>query len=238
MRRNTALVAVALAVLLGTAGVAAALSPQSSGGDRTVAVAATGTAEASPDQAVLRVAVTAAGDDAGTVRDRLAENASSMRAALSEAGVDESQVTTVRFDISRNHRHEEDPTAPKYRGIHAFEITVRNVSKVGTYIDVAVENGASRVEDVRFTLSEEKRSDLRQDALREAMNDSRAQAETLAASGDLRLTGVSHVSTVEADYRPVHREVALAAGDAGGTSVSSGPVTVRVQVRVVYNATA
>jgi len=46
---------------------------------------------------------------------------------------------------------------------------VTNTSRVGELVDVAVANGATGVRNVEFTLSEESQSELRNQALEEAM---------------------------------------------------------------------
>lgn len=240
-QRSYAVVAVALAVLLAGAGVAAALggttgaSQPTTDGTSTITVGASGSAETTPDRAVLRVAVVTTGDSATEVREGLAANVSSMRDALAEAGVDDAQIRTARYDLSQNHEARENPNAPEYRGYHGFQITLNDTDAVGTVIDAAVEGGATRVEDVQFTLSEEQSRELRSEALEDAMSNARGQATTLAGASDLTLDGVADVSTTERYGGPVAYQAATA--DAGGTSVESGPVSVSVQVQVTFNAT-
>lgn len=250
MRRDSTILVIAFAALAVGAGVTAAVGGLPAGDAvqpsterpetddaRTVSVGASGTAETSPDQAVVTVAVVTTADTASAARSELAANVSRMRAALTDAGVADDQIRTQRYDISRNYEARDDPTAPAYRAMHAFRITVTDTDRVGAVIDTAVENGATNVDDVRFTLSTETRRELRQQALEDAMANARGQAETLAESGDLTITGVGAISTVERGYGPVaYESAALAAGDAG-TTVESGPVSVSVQVQVTYNAT-
>ncbi|MFC7176247.1 SIMPL domain-containing protein [Halosegnis marinus] len=242
--RTIAVVAVALAVLLAGVGAAAALggtnsvqTPTAAAGDgSTVSVGASGSAEAAPDRAVVRIAVVATGDTADEARERLAENVSGMRDALRDAGVEDAQVRTTNYDLSENYQARENPDAPGYRAYHGFQVTLDDIDTVGTVIDAAVDGGATRVENVRFTLSDERARELRNEALNDAMTNARAQAETLADAGDLTLGGVHSVATSQGYYGgPVAYETA----DAGGarTSVESGPVSVQVQVQVTYNAT-
>lgn len=249
MRRNVTLAVLALAVLLVGVGVGAAVtnpaaqSQSADGADgKTISVGASGAAETTPDQATLRVAVVTEGDSASQVRQQLADNGSQMREALREEGVSDDQIRTSRYDISRNHRARPGPEgersdAPEYRGIHEFSVTLSDLDRVGTVIDTAVENGATQVDDVRFTLSSEKERELRSEALGDAMDNARTQADALAAAGDLQVTGVHSVSTTESHY-PRYQTAAVAADSGGGgTAVESGPVTVSVQVQVTYNAT-
>ena len=246
MRHTRQLAAAAgVAALLIFAGCIGGLANAGSGsdaGDRTVQVSADAAVEAAPDRATVRVAVVERGDDARAVRDRLAENSSAMREALEAEGYN---VTSVRYDIDRDRRERRrgESGDPEYVGRHSFAVRVDDPDAAGDAVVVAVENGASRIERVTFGLSDATRQDLRERAIENAMANARADAETIAESGDLRLTGVAAASTGPTGVEPVvRREVAAAAADGAGggapTRIEAGTVTVRAQVTVTYNATS
>ncbi len=237
-----------VAVLLLTAGCVGSLNPTGDASaqtvrpaaeGKTISVSATGQAAAEPDQAVLRVAVLASGEDANAVRERLAENATQLRQALRRVGVGDDRVRTVAFSIDREYREQNGDRVPAgFQGVHAFEITLSNASRAGAVLDAAVSNGADRVDGVELTLSEERRREIRAEALRDAIDNARANADVIAESTNLTIEGVHSVSTGDFSYSPIRVE-ALSA-DAGGqaaTEIESGPVTVTAQVSVTYNAT-
>lgn len=236
-------------LLVVTAGCAGSLNPTDSanaqvqnGTDgQSISVAASGQAEATPDQAILRVAVVAEGNDANTVRQQLAENVSRMRQALTDANVSDDDIRTVAFNIDERYDRTENGREPTgYRGIHAFEITLSDADRVGQIIDVAVSNGANQVDSVELTLSEERRREVRSAALRDAMGNARSNADVIAGEANLTISNVHSVSTGDLSFSPVRATVAeatTAAGDAS-TNIESGPVTVVAQVEVVYNANA
>lgn len=252
--RRTALTALTLALLLGTAGCSAVATNGGSapttdhqaapadGPTRTIQVSASGSAETAPDQAVIRLSVVATGDDPGDVRTRLARNVSAVRSALEDLDLGVEQVRTVEYDIGRGERELPEGAErerPAYRGEHGLAVTVDNVSRVGDVIEATVDagDGDVRIQGVRFTLSEETRRGLRQQALADAMDSARAQATTLAREAKLDVAGVLSVSTTERDFQPRTVERTAAAGDAP-TMVESGPVSVSVTVQVTYNATS
>jgi uncharacterized protein YggE len=235
-----------VAALLATAGVGAAFatggspvgaqqSAQADASD-TITVGASGQVQAAADRAVVRVGVVATGDEIETVRSHLSENASSMRSALNEMGIEDGQIRTAYYDISTNRRYGgAESDEPTYRAIHSFAITVEDPDSVGQVVDTAVTSGADEVDGIEFTLSADKREQLRQEALTEAMNSARGEASTIAAAEDLSITGVDHVSTTEYHARPYGvQTAALAAGGDAGTSIDSGPVSVSASVTVVY----
>lgn len=243
--RSTLAGAAVVAALLVTAGIGGAITTgdapanaaaQTQQMSDTITVSGSGTVQAEADRAVVRVGVISTGDDISAVREDLSENASDMRDALADMGIDESQIRTAYFDISSNERYgPREPDRPTYRGLHAFEITIDEPDEAGQVIDTAVSNGASEVDGVEFTLSSDRREDLREQALESAMDNARSEASTVAGAEDLSITGVERISTTDFSRTPFAVETA-AAGDGGArTSISSGPVTVRASVTVVYD---
>ncbi|MFB6135694.1 MAG: SIMPL domain-containing protein [Halobacteriaceae archaeon] len=234
------LVAVSFAGVLGVGVGATGANAPAPQANRTLQVNAVGHAEADPDVAVLRVAVVTRGDDAQTARQRLAENVSDLRAALSDAGLSDDQITTAHYGLDRDRPERKAPSGESeatYRAVHAFEIRLTDLDAVGETIDTAVASGATQVHGVEFTLSEEKRRELRRDAIADAMANARGQAEALATAGDLTVTDLRHASTGNVGYRPYRVEMAAATSGAGGaTTVDSGAVTVTVRVNAVFGA--
>jgi len=247
MTRKRLVATLLTAALLVTAGCAGGIgsaddaanddAAQQSQPDRTVSVSASGEVTADPDRAVLDVAVEATDEDPETVRQRLAENASQMRSALEEMGIESDQITTQHYVIRQDRESRENPDVTSYRGTHAFEVEIDDVDAVGTVVETAVNNGATNIGSVRFTLSEDARADLREDALGEAVDNARADAEVLASNTNLTVTGVSSVSTGRVDVRPYRAEAQTAGAGDAGTNIESGPVSVTAQVQVTYNAT-
>jgi uncharacterized protein YggE len=215
------------------------------GGTATVSVSATGTAQAQPDQAILRVSSIAVADNSSVAANRLARNVTQLRDALLAANLSEDQVRTVRYDLFRQEPERDrgpragGPNRTQFVARQTLEVRLNDTDRAGEIVDVAVANGATEVEDVTFTLSEATRRQLQQRALREAAADARGQAEAIAAAADLELAGVRSIST--GGGGPVfEQERAAVTADAASaeTTIESGPVTVTAQVTVTYNATA
>jgi uncharacterized protein YggE len=208
--------------------------------DRTITVSAVGEAETAPDRATVRVAATATGDDPAAVRDDLAADAQSLRDALEAAGISEEDYKTSNYRIDEQHRpRERQREAPAYRGVHTFEVTLDDPDRTGSVIDAAADSNAE-INDIELTLSETRRDELRTEAIENAMSDARMQADTIADSGELHVTGVQRVDATQRHFRPVRYE--SAAGDGAAppveTAINTGDVSVQYQVSVTYNATA
>jgi uncharacterized protein YggE len=263
-RTKASLVAAVLAVLLVTAGclggpggavgasvsgtnasaeataVADADTDTDDGTTQTIRVDATGSETAQPDRAVLRVAVETTGKNASVARQRLAENVSGVRSALGEMDIDDGQVTTAYFDIGRDRRRTQEGEEVVFRGRHALTVTVTQPDRVGAVIVTAVENGATDVDDVDFTLSESTRRDLRRDALAEAVENARTKAETVASASESVPEGLT-VRRVRTDAVDVRRTVEYAGRArveaAAPTDIQGGSVDVTARVVITFNAT-
>ena len=219
---------------------------------RAITVSAEGEQSGDPDLAVLSLGVESRGDSAEAVRSEIASDAESLLAALEDEGIPEDDITTDRFRIRERidrraaERDEIDPRGElpdeyrHYEGTHTFRVEVRDVERVGDVIDTAVDAGADDVGRVTFTLSEEKRAELREAALREALSNAREEAETIADEVDATITEVTLVDASDGRITPVRREVAEddasqpAPEPSPQTGIEPGEVTVGVNVQVQY----
>jgi hypothetical protein len=204
---------------------------------RTITVSGDGEVSTEADLTVLTVAVTATASSADDARAQVAERSETMRQALRDAGVPDDAVTTAHFRVGPQYNYDgKERNVTGYQAVHAYTIEVAP-DRAGEVIDVAVGNGADEVQGVTFTLTDETRADLREEALRAAMDAARTDADTLADAANLSIAGVHSVST-SGGFTPVDTRVAYETADAGGASTSfePGPVTVTATVSVTYEA--
>lgn len=242
MRYRTYLLPTALAVLVLLSGCLAPLQTDGGSDDGAAAgpatISATGSGEvtAEADLAVISVSVTATADSADDARRQVAEDAERMRQALRDAGVSDDAVETVSYRVEPEYDHSgNSPEVVGYRAVHTFSVEVEP-GRAGEVVDVAVGNGADRVDGVAFTLTDETRADLRQRAIENAVDAARADAETMASASNLTLGDVRSLST-DGGSQPFHYDRAVAETAAGGsTSFEPGPVTVTATVSVTYEA--
>ena len=202
----------------------------------TLTTTGTGTMEADADLAVVSVAVVATAASADDARGQVASNAEQVRTALRDAGVPDDAVTTAFFAVYpqydyRNGERIEDG----FRAVHAFRIETAP-ARAGEVVDLAVGNGASEVQGVSFTLTEETRAALRTQAIERAVVAARADADAMAGAAGLSVTSVETMST-SGGFTPGERfDVAESAADGARTTFEPGPVSVSVTVQVTYRA--
>ena len=162
-------------------------------------VIATGAGEmqASPDLAVIRIAVETTGTEAARAGQDNAARMSSLRQALEKAGIPAQDIATTGYSIRSELRGQE--RSPKERGSgfvarNGIRVTVRALDRVGATIDAALAGGANQVDDVAFRLSDDRT--LRQKALALAVERARSQAQAMAAAAGGRLGPLIELSSL------------------------------------------
>lgn len=190
----------------------------------TVSVSATGTAAAEPDRAVVYLATSATAPTAGAATERLAANVSELRDALESSNLSVESVRTTGFQVFSQREN----GSTVYVARQSFEVTTTDPEAAGDVVDAAVAAGPTEVDGVAFALSEDRRQNLRAEAIDAAVTDARAQAEALADSADLTLGDVRSVSTGGGFDGPTRL--------AETTDIDASPVSVSASVQVTYNA--
>lgn len=213
---------------------------------RTVAVNATATIEREPELANIVLAVQS---EAPAARDAAQENATKMDRvieALRQLGITGDDVRTLSYEIQpqyahRNPTREQPEVLPPrivgYRAINMVQVTVDPVDGAGAAIDAALEAGANRVENLTFGLRDY--DSARLDAIRQAVENARREAEVLAAAAGQRLAEPLTISS--SSYRPPQPFPAPAmmrmeAMDAvaAPTPIQVGTLNVMATVHIVY----
>jgi hypothetical protein len=206
------------------------------GENATISVSASATASTTPDTVQIRAAVVATASDAETARRQVAENVSRTRTALAESGITDDQFRTRQFDIRTvREPRPNDSRQTRYRAVNEFEIEV-SPDRAGAVIDIAVGNGTNQINGVTFTLTDETRRDLRQQALRDAMANARADANTVAAASNVTVQSVKSVSTSEMQFIPFESRFAGGVAEDASTVIEPGPIEVSATVSVTYRA--
>lgn len=210
---SAAAVAGALVIWLAATALAQDTSSPSGKPVHTITVRATATVKAVPDVAVVSLGVRSESPDSAAA---FAQNAKDMQAVLDAvraAGIDEKDIQTTNLSLSQRVTNHGTPTEQRvFVASNSIQVTIQDLSSVGSLIDAAVRAGADAVNDIRFQLSDP--NTVRTDALTRAVTGARAKAETLATAADAQVVRV--VTIEEQNYQaPVYRatldQAALAA---------------------------
>lgn len=174
-------------------------------GPGTIRVAATGEAQATPDRAWVDLGVETSAPTAAAASAENARRMEAVIAALLRAGVQRADVETRDYNVFPDYapppEGRGEPVLRGYRVTNVVSARTDAVGRVGAVIDAALGAGANRVHGVRFGLRDP--GALRGQAIRQAIERGRREAEIIAASLGLRLGRVLDASTTSEPPRPM-----------------------------------
>lgn len=208
-----------------------------------ITVSGRGEAAMPPDQAVVRLGVTAQHKQAAQAQKTVSTAAQRILDNLKQAGVAEKQIQTASLTLSpiydQNRIQSSDrPPAPYivgYQASNIVQVTLDDVGKVGEVIDAGMAGGANQVEGIYFQLKDD--TSARQEALRLAVRQARAKAEAMAGALGVRLGPIADASEGGVEVFRPKMEMAgramLAAADVS-TPVQPGQVRIEANVALSY----
>lgn len=203
MRRTYYLAAVAIVAIVLISVVAVNRTPVIQTGvgnvaSKTLQVTGTGSISASPEQALLYLAVQT---QAASAAQATADNAAAMAKviqALTSIGIDKASIQTISYTLSPVYDKNPNQSVPSriigYSARNAIQVTLTDLTKIGTALDAAVTAGVNDVQGVTFTLSSETLAALQKQALAKAVQDADAQAKAVASSLGVSIIGPLSVS--------------------------------------------
>ena len=212
MRRMKFFMVGLVLAMLAFTGCAVAAATDVSATDNVIHVSGSGTVTGTPDRVQLAFAVETESPD---VKVAQADNAARMSAvidALVAAGVPKDQMKTTGYSIYPVYQDTTggilDQKIKTYQVTNTLQVTLKDVNQTGKIIDTAVSAGANKVNSIQFMLSDEQALALRSEALRKAVAGARADADVVAASLGVVITGTKNVD-ISQGYTPVAYDTSL-----------------------------
>lgn len=208
-------------------------------------VAGSGQARVAPDEATVRLGVTAQAPTARAAQEQVNRVANAVLTAVRELGVRAEDIQTSDLNLnplySQGRGQElQEPRITGYQASNVVSIRLEDLTKVGPAIDAGLSAGANRLEGVFFGLRNDQAA--RAEALTDAVREARSKAEALARALRVRLVEIVEVAeggvTISPPPTPFRGRMAMeAAAMDVSTPVSSGQVGVDASVTVRYRIT-
>lgn len=163
-------------------------------------------------------------------------NAAKMTAVLRglrEMGISSEDIQTQSYNIFPQYDFVEGKQIFRgYRVEHKLEIMVRDINRIGQVIDNAVLNGAIRVENIRFTISNS--SMFYQQALNAAVDDAISKSRAIGAKLNIDVSKVP-VQIVEVSYGPEAPIIPLAyQATEAATPIQPGQIEIGARVEAIF----
>ena len=202
--------------------------------DTKIAVTGSATVQAEPDMVTLSLGVEETKSDVAAAQALVNEKLAAVVEALKNAGVDEKDVQTGYYSIYNNYNYD-DPSDIQYVASCSLNVIVRELSKAGEMIDVAVAAGANQVGGVTFGVSD--LTALQDKALELAVADGIRRAGVMAKAAGVTLPALPESVVENSSYYDGYKASAYAmdAGAGASTSLMGGMVSVTSSVTVTYD---
>jgi len=202
---------------------------------KTIQVTGTGTVSASPDQAILDLAVQT---QAATATQATSDNAVAMAnviAALTRAGIGNNSIQTVSYSLTPTYSNPTNQSVPPaiigYIAVNEIQVTVNDLGSIGKILDQAIAAGANEIQGISFTLSSSTLATIQAQALQLAVTDADGQAKALATTLGVTIVGPISV-TPGYEFQPTN--YSRFAEASALTPIQSGTLQVTATAQVTY----
>lgn len=230
MMKRTILVMVMLLMAAAVFATSAMAEPA-----RTITVQGQGMASSSPDMAVIRSGVVT---QAVTPSAAISANNAAMAQLLSmtrEFGVKDKDMQTSQFSLSPQYERNNTPSPPQitgYRVANQFTVRLRDIAKLGTYLDGLVRSGANQISGISFEI--EDMAALNDKAREHAVADALSRAQKYAQEFKLTLGEPTSIVEHSTSARPQHAMQRMSMQAAEQVPIATGEMTVSASISVVF----
>jgi len=147
------------------------------------------------DESRISLAVENTNANANTARKNNADKMNTMIDVLKQAGLTDDNITTSNFQITPNYDYENNnyDRIVSYTALNKIELKTSANANISQFIDLAVNNGANRVENIDFVISKETLDKNSLELLKEAFRDAKQKAQILAIEGNFTIAGVKKI---------------------------------------------
>lgn len=238
---DTSASAVSAAAAADNTGSTSSVSNSSSGSivANTVSVQGTSSITVSPTMADISIGVTTFNKNAKTAQHDNAKKMTEVYSALNRAGIPDNKIKTVTYNISPHYEYL-DSTSKKtgYDVVNDIQVTVTDLGRVGTVLDVAVNQGVNISDSISFSITDRQYGEYYRKALKNAMADAKAKATVLAAAAGVSIGKPYQISEVSSGTStvPVYYASASSVSEDKSvtTPISGGELTVKAEAAVLY----
>ncbi|MBA3439940.1 MAG: SIMPL domain-containing protein [Pyrinomonadaceae bacterium] len=196
--------------------------------------------QAQPDTAIVTVGVVTQSQSALKAQQENATKSEAvLRAVKAAAGVG-AEVKTSGYNLQPQYLYRENqpPTIRGYEARNAVTVRMSDLTKVGAVIDGASQAGANNVENLSFTLRQDRPA--RDQALTEATREALSKAQTMAQALGGRVVRIVEVQEANALRPPIIAYDEMRRSRASGTMqmgeptpIEIGSLDIRSQVQLI-----
>lgn len=223
---------------------------------RSISVSGTYTVKVAPDIAYIDIAVRTFNVDAIKAQDENKNKMNRVMDQLKKLGIQEKDIRTVDYRIQPRYEwtnieiknnqgtieSKREQILVGYEVINNIKVTVNDLQKIGTILDLTVKEGINEANNITFDLSEATKTAKYLEALKGAVKNGEEKAKTIAGLYGISLSVPSVINESEAYFPSPIRYTGLEKASGGGvaynegssTPISGGEMEIRANVSIIY----
>jgi uncharacterized protein YggE len=203
---------------------------------RLVTVQGVGEVTVKPDVATINIGVETQDVDAAKAQEKNADLMDKVNKAIKALGIKEEDLQTSQYNIYKNRNYGDDKQEEYYVVTNTLTVTVNDISKVGSVIDVSSKAGANKINSINFSVKDE--SVYYQQALRNAMTSAKGKATSIMSTFGKK-PGIPY-SVSEANYyggvvRANYAMDMAMEKSSVATPIEAGDLTITANISVQYD---
>jgi uncharacterized protein len=192
--------------------------------DSLFTVEGSGEVTAVPETALLNLGVNKQASSVEQAQTQVNEVVNQITTEMKALGVEEKNIKTVNYSVNPNYDYTGGTQKINGYMVNAdVQVKIKPVDKANQAIDAATKAGATNVGNVQFVLDDEKRTELEEQARKEAIEKAKAKAESIARASGIRLGRIVDVqengTSGNQPPMPMRAEFSKDAAGAGGESI-------------------
>jgi len=196
-----------------------------------------GKVSAAPDILSLRLGIEAQAESVAEAQPQAAEAMNQVMTALTDNGVDDTDIETQYFSIrqvTKWDRDKEENIVVGYQVSNMVTAEIRDIDNAGSIIDAVAEAGGdlTRINSISFSIDDP--TAYHEEAREEAMADAKAKAGQLANLAGVTLGKPTYISEGTQTPAIYQRAMSDEAIPAAATPISPGELDITLTVQVAY----
>jgi uncharacterized protein len=210
--------------------------------NKTLFVTGSATTNTKPDKVTISLGVETTNAKAKAALASNSELMNKIINGLKTAGVSDNETSTSSFTITPNRDYTIDTERGKLVGFtvsNSIKLDSYNVNDSSEWIDVAVSSGANNVDSIYFGVSENKLEGIKNELLKEAIENAREKADIAASALGVKISGIKTVTLDQgAPYFPVSSLYAAESSKMDGisapTPIIAGEQQISMSVNIIF----
>src|SRR6188472_1819654 len=210
----------------------------------TLFVTGTANTKVKPDKVILSLGVETNNKTANAALVANSKVMNKVIDALKTAGVKENETSTSSLSIFPNYNYSRpSDTVGKITGFtvsNLMQIQSMNIRNVSKWIDTAIASGANTVNNVDFTISDKRLDEIKNNLIKQAIDNARTKANIATSVLGLKVVGVKSVNLNEFEIQPppipsARESLAAASADNRSAPVIAGEQQVNTNIGIVFS---